>query len=450
MTAPKIEKVTPHLKALQIANFLSLKAITTKNRESLVFIILNDTVRMIRYDRALLWDLGETKPKLLGISGESKINKSAPLVQKWSEAVQNIKYPSKAQILTFSAQAQSQPQEAQNKATMLWLPISVDGRVTLGLWLELWNIQQETTPPQEMINLLMNFLMPAYGAAWEKFYPKYFHQKSLIRRVKYFALASIVLLVGLFVQIPLRIVAPCEVVPKQPYLITAPLEGIIEEIHVQPGDTVKEGELLFEYDKRVPMQKLEVARKNVEILQSEVKRASTLGLEDPTALTELAIFTLKLQKGKSDLALAEYYANRLRVVAPEKGLVMIDNPDEWRGKPVRVGEKIIAITDPKRSKIRIWLAENDNIQLNMETPITVFLNIDPGKNRKAKITYIASESLISDKHIPSFVAEAEWIDPQNDIKLGLKGTAILYGEKVPLFYFILRKPWATIRNFFGV
>jgi hypothetical protein len=245
-------------------------------------------------------------------------------------------------------------------------------------------------------------------------------------------------------------VAPCEVVPKDPILITAPLDGIVEEVKVQPGIEAKKGTILFEYDKRVPLQDLKVAQKEVEIGEKELNRATALGLTDPKSLAELAILRLRLEKKKIDLQLAEYQASRLTVYAPEEGVIMLDDPEKWRGKPVKVGEKVMIVSDPNLTKVRIWIPESDNIILDPAIPIKVFLNINPEISREAKLIYIANYATISEKEIPSFMAEAEWIKPQKDIKLGLKGTAILYGTDVSLFYYLIRKPWARVRSFFGV
>ena len=89
--------------------------------------------------------------------------------------------------------------------------------------------------------------------------------------------------------------------------------------------------------------------------------------------------------------------------------------------------------------------------LDREKTIKIILNIDPTNGRQAKLLYIANASIVNDKHVPSFVAEAEWVDGGGkDVKMGLKGTAILYGQNVSVFYWIMRKPWAYFRNLIGM
>lgn len=443
MTAPQPE-IDIRYQSLKMSNYLALKAFQSKTPQSLIFLIVNDTYHMVRYDRALLWDMTDT-PTLIGISGEAKINKQAPLVVKWTQAVKEIQDPTRAQLLNFSPKEEKEA----SQATLIWMPINAHGALSLGLWLELWDQEKEKIPPQELINILTNFLMPAYGAAWEKFtrpgaWRKKKFKKALILTSVAAAIAS-----SFIIQVPLRIVAPCEIVPKDPYLVTSPLEGIIDHIAVVPGQSVHKGELLFEYDKQAPMQELEVAKKQVQILQSEIKRASTLGFEDAKERTGLGLLSLKLAKEKAVLQLAEYRASQLSIQAPQSGVVILDNPDEWRGNPVQIGEKILAITDPNKSKVKVWIPEGDNVDLDWERPIHIYLNTDPHKQLLAKISYISNQSKISENQVPSFVAEAEWMNETNISKLGLKGSAVLFGEDISLAYYLLRKPLAHLRNITG-
>lgn len=440
--------------SLIICNRLILKAINTKTREALIFTILNDTNHLIRYDRAVLWNLEDKQPKLLGVSGQFEVSKNSELTHKWNKLLQQLKEPSKPQQITaeqFNSDQEIWTElQSRSNSAVFWLPIFSQDKLVLGLWIERWNSPQVDRAHVEILELFMNFLMPGYASAWQKFASKFSLKKLGFGKFHLFLFFIFTFFLLFYVHIPLRIVAPCEVVPGDPYLVTAPLEGIIEEIKVEPGQYVKTEDILVEYDKRVPLQELKIAQKEVQILQAEENRAMTLGLEDAQSLTELGIYSLRLQKAKVNLDLAEYWASLLTVKASQDGIVMLTDPDEWRGKPVRVGEKILTIGDPTLTKIRIWLPESDNVILDPDIPIKIFLNINPTQSRMAKVIYIANESTINAQNLPSFVAEADWMKHPREIKLGLKGTAILYGQKVNLFYFVTRKPLSALRYYLGI
>lgn len=447
------EKSNRFLQYLAIVNQLVVKAFSAKTLAELKFIILNDTIHLIRYDRAILWSIGKNKPEVLGFSGQSKFKSSSEMVEKLSILVQNIPEAARPQQLTKNSYP-SLPDvwtaiEGESADSLvLWFPIKVHDEM-YGLWVEKWNIKPGEIPAQDALEICANFLTPAYGSALEKLVSRNFFKRLATPRT-YLILGTALLLFLLLIRIPLRIVAPCEIVPEDPYLVTAPLEGIVEEITVKPGEMVKKGMTLFAYDKRAPMHELQMAEKQLSMVQSEVNRSMTLGASDKKSLTEFPILSSKLEKEKINLEYAKYQASLLNVKSPIDGVIILDNPEDWRGRPVKIGEKVLTISDPQRTKIRIWVPEHDNIPLNFQIPISIFLNINPIKSYEAKLIYIANEVTMSDKKIPSFIAEAEWITKPEDTKLGLTGSAILYGERVSLLYFILRKPWGTLRNYLGI
>ncbi len=422
---------------LATINQLSVKAFKSKKLQNLIFIILNDTVPIVGYDRAVLWKMQKNgKPQLMGVSGQASISKLTDLSKRWYAIVRNIKEPEKPQEIVHP--------DISEDTTILWMPIFAHDTLVLGLWLERWN--HVKWRPEEIE--VLKFLLVSYGAAYEKFYRRY-SLKTLITKKHFPYILGIVVLLLMFVRVPLRVIAPAEIIAKDPEVITAPLEGIIEKIVVRPGQEVQKGDLLFEYDKRVPLQDLKVAAKKVEIIKAEVDRATAESQRDKKALAELAVEALKLKKEQLELELAQFHASQLNVYAPIQGITMLDSPEDWEGKPVKMGERVLIIANPQETRVRMWIPEDDNIEINLKEPIKVFLNIKPEKGLKAKIIYVASYTHVTEKSISSFVAEADWVEKDSDEKLGLKGTAVLYGENVSLFYWIIRKPWSYVRRYIG-
>ena len=219
---------------------------------------------------------------------------------------------------------------------------------------------------------------------------------------------------------------------------------------VKPGENVKKGTLLYEYDAREAMHDLAAAQKQLEMAQSDLMRSMSSGIEDTKALDEMALVNIKIKKEQLDLDYAKYKTSQLKGLAPISGVAIFENADDWRGKPVKIGEKIMFIADPKNTKVKIYIPESDNVFLKLPAEIKVFLNPSPEQTLYAKLNYISQETVITDKHIPSFVAEAEWDKDQSEPKLGLKGNAVIYGENVSLLYYVLRKPIESVRRFLGV
>lgn len=439
---------------LHMINRLQIKAFNAANREALGFIIVNDTHQIFKYDRALLWEINDGISSLVAISGQHMVYKEAEFSQKAKRLISHLKNPNQPQLLSqdsFTSEPNLWKEVFPKEGTSVyWVPIIVQDKLRLGLWFEIWQKPAEKERNlKEELNFFSNSLFPVYGSAWAKFDPSQYW-KTHFRKKKFWYTVVLTTLILLFaIRIPLRVAAPLEIVPEKPLVITAPLDGIVAEVMVKPGQLVKTGDLLFDYDKRVPLDELKSAMKQVDISQAEADRAATLGLSDPKSLTELEVYKLKLQKDKIALELAESQVAKLDVKAPESGIVMVDDPEEWRGKPVKIGEKVLTLSDPAKTKLKIWVPESDNVIIDPKREINVILNVSPDRELHAKLDYISFESHIGEGDVPAFLAEAFWETPPEDIKLGLKGTAILYGQNVSLFYFIVRKPWSAFRRFTG-
>jgi multidrug resistance efflux pump len=251
------------------------------------------------------------------------------------------------------------------------------------------------------------------------------------------------------VRLPLRIVAPCEVVPKEPVAITAPLHGVIDEIPVFPGRAVEAGELLAVYDQRVALEELKVAEQQVQIIESDLQRVRVQAFDDPSARAQIALLENRLEQERTRLRVAQYRGSQLEIRAPVSGTLMFGDPHEWRGRPVQVGERLMLIVDPRKTKLRIWLPESDNIEFDRERLLTVVLDADPSVSHSATLRFLANHSQVNSDGMACFRAEADWIEPEPGLRMGLQGTAVLYGNDVPLGYWLLRRPLAAVRRFIG-
>lgn len=438
---------TDLLKLLAIINQLHLKAFNSNSRDALIFQIVNETKKLMAYDRASLWDIRSHPPTCLGMSGQTAVESDSPVVRDIRTTLSNQQNLLETQVIDLKGKLPggegSHIDLPAGIPSALWVPAKDEQGASLGLWLERWKAPAWSSEEGKVIE----HLMLGYKGAWR------LHRSWMAELPTKSTTGWTILLLSaalLAIPVPLRVVAPCEVVSKNPVLITAPLEGIIAEMDVKPGEMIHEGQTLFSYDKRVPLQQLKIAEKQVEVTNAQLNRVLTVGLADPASLNEAAVWKIQLAKDNIELDLARYHAGQLDVTAPTQGIALFDNPDDWRGKPVKVGERIMVLSRPGHTKVRILLPERDNIVIETEKPIKIALNISPLTTLYAKLIYVSDYSIVSDKGVPSFTAEAEWVDEEPDIKLGLKGTAILYGGNVPLFYWIIRKPWAKVREIVGM
>lgn len=434
---------------------LALETGLSKTRQELVFRILNRTIIVCQYNRATLWSFDEGRPALQGLSGKSDVDPLAPLTQEWTSLVRNLKEPGRLRVLTeedFPPEEHDHwehLQSAEHGLSILWVPIRVENELVAAIWMERWGGKNW----EESDCKLMESLALSYSIGWSKFAVRLPWRQLLHKHVtgnRVLLAFCLILLALIVIPVRLRIVAPCEIIPKEPFIVAAPLDGVVERMLVQPGMAIEKGQLLLRYDKRLMQEELEVSRQQVNVIRSDLERARIEAFENMDSRGRIVILEHRLAQEEARLRLAEKHAAMADIKAEVDGIARLDAPDSWRGRPVTIGERLLMVVDPRKTKVRIWLPMDDNIDFDQEQAIQVMLNTDPGNSLVTHLSYVSNHASQSDEGMPSFQAEAEWVGNLPAVKLGLKGNAILYGNRVPLGYWLLRRPLKVLRAFFGI
>lgn len=454
MTTQKSSHVAVQaFKILRSLYQLSTDLHASENRQDLIFRIVNGTIDLFPYRRAVLWSFNGKKTTLLAISGRETVNKQSPIVKLWIPIVNELRKNTSVHVVKKPPSGlEKEWSGLENKTSglsVMWVPIAGGGAIQAGLWLERWG--SDVWDPSECE--IMNSYTQNLRLAWKQFSPKQNTSKVKLLKPKKVTIAVIALIFAVLAYLPiisLRVVAPCEVMPKDPEIVTAPLEGVIKEMMVKPGDFVKKGDLLFQYEDRVILQELKVAQKQVEIIRSQYDRMRFKSFIDEDAMQEIQSLKFRLEQEQIRLKLAESNANQLKISADMDGVCMVDHPEKWQGRPVQIGERVLMIFKPEQSKVQILLPEKDNIDFDLTKPVTIILNAAPAKRFSATMNFVAPQTSEGPKGGVYFLAEAFWLRSDASIKVGSKGTAIVYGDKVSVVYWFMRKPVAGVRQFIGL
>ena len=250
--------------------------------------------------------------------------------------------------------------------------------------------------------------------------------------------------------VPLTVLAPAEVVAVNPAVIRAPLDGVVEAILVHPNDRVAGGQMLFALDDTMLKGKVEVAEKALATAEAELRQLSQQAVFDPSAKPKLAVASGRRDEQAAELATLQSQMERIHVKAPRPGIAVLDDPTEWVGRPVAVGEKVMALAEERDTEIEAWLAPGDAIDLAPGAPLVLFLNVAPLAPVHARIKTVAYEATPRPDGTVAHRVRARIDGGEDRPRLGLKGTARLSGSRVPLLYWVLRRPIAATRAWAGL
>ncbi|ARJ64206.1 hypothetical protein WV31_00045 [Magnetospirillum sp. ME-1] len=416
------------------------------NSTELGFVMVNDSRALAAYRQAALFIEGEG---LKAVSGVAGIETGAPFTL-WLERV--------FKRLASDEVRQAGPADLEGADGAEWsewlppcallLPLKDREGKRLGTLLL---ARDEDWGEQDVA--LLTRASDFYGHAWAVLHrpaplTEWKRKITSIPRYRLKLTAGIVL--ALLFPVRLSVLAPAEVVAHDPAVIRSPMEGVIERVHVRPNQAVAEGDILFELDRTTLTGKLEVAKKALSTAQAELDQATQQAFFDPKAKGQLAIIRARIEERSAEAAQLEDLMARSQVKAPRAGVAVLDDPAEWQGRPVTVGEKVLAVASPNDVEVEAWLAPADVIELERGGPVSLFLNADPLSPVSAKLLYVTYEAIPQPDGTLGHRVRAELAQGETGPRLGLKGTARLDGHRVALIYWLARRPLAVVRNVVGL
>ena len=376
---------------------------------ALGFVMVNDTRRLLPYRQAMLWDAREQR--LLSLSGLATVEADAPfnhwLCGRCRDWQQQHPGPKLAQLNASQLNAADQAQWAEYLPSwLIWLPLADRQGQCLGALL-----LGRDQPLDGHEASVLAVLQDTCGHAWASLQPASATRLRRLRRDRRWWLGgAAAALVILLLPIRQAALAPAEIVALQPSVLRAPLQGVVERLLVEPNETVNAGQPLIQLDARELQSRLEASRQ---------------------AMAEVRYLEQSLE--------------RTRILAPHDGVALFDDPAQWQGRPVSLGEQIMQVADPARTQLEIQLPVSDAIELHTGADVLLFLNTDPAAPLPGTLKRLGYRATASAEGTMAYRLKAAFSEPDPRIRIGLKGTAKVYGERTTLFTYLLRRPLATLR-----
>ena len=460
------------------------------DKKELPFIVVNETRLLAPYRQAVLWRLsdpadsspalpGFQNPSPLAVSGLAGADKNSPYLQ-WLTRLGRHQHQawlaaepsSSADGLAFTS-ADLPPELAADWAEWLpahgfflplplWPPeaapfgaVSPDGaenpeapppvKSRLFGYLTLFGQEALSTADRR----ILAHLSGAYGQALSLAFTPRQGRLWLTRRWR--LIAAAVLLIML---LPVRqsVLAPAEVIAQDPWPVRSPLDGVVENILVEPNAQVGQGEALLKLDTTELSTRLAVAEKSLEIARVELRQARQQAFADREAKLRLAYLSGRVEQLTAEKDYVESLLARALIKSPIDGLALVDAPDEWAGKPVTLGQRIMTVADPASVRLEIFVPMDDYLVQAPGDTILFFPNVSPGSPLAGTLYQVAFQAQETPQAALAFRLRADF-DREKDgdppPRLGVRGSAKLYGRRAPLIYVILRKPIVSLRQWLG-
>ena len=262
-------------------------------------------------------------------------------------------------------------------------------------------------------------------------------------------IAAAMVLLSLF---PMRLtaVAPAEITASEPFIVAAPMQGVVDRILVKPNEKVSIGTPLLQLVDIELKSRLEVAQRAFRIAEAELLRGRQLAFSSRDDKAQLAELTAQVELRRAEMNFAQDQLMRATVTAPNGGLIILDDPRKWQGRPVVAGEQILKLAQPEFIEVEVQVPVNDAVTLSQGNRVDVFLDIDPIKRYRGEVTRVPYQSGVTEAGVLAYSVRAKLSADETMPRIGLRGSARVYGPRTTLFYFLFRRPITVMRQLIGV
>jgi len=329
---------------------------------------------------------------------------------------------------------------------VVWCPLVAGGGRRLGA---LWLAREEAWDKSEL--LVVERVAGCYAHAWLALTGGREPQADAVRRLRRPALiAGALVVLSLALPVSQSALAPVEIVATEPEVVAAPIDGVIARFFVTPNQPVTAGQALFEFDDTTLRNQATVAERTLGVAQAELRQAVQGAFADRKQAGQVALLEAQARLRSAELEYARDMLARVAVKAGRDGIAVFAEANDWIGRPVVTGQRILQIADPARIEARVALPVRDGIALETGARVELFLDNDPLERLSARLATASFEADMTPAGVMAYRLTATLDSGQAPPRIGLQGTANVHGRPVPLLLYLFRRPLTALRQWLGV
>ena len=451
--APKLVEADASAGLMALLN-VEHEAREARSLEELRHLIANETRKLTRARQIFVVGPARKSPPILTISGLPLVERSSPLVQGLEAALAGLEKDvglANAQEFDLFAYAKDNGDFVRGYPfrAMLWTPLRARRGENLG-GLLLAREQAWTRSDILIAKRLAGTFSHAMALLIAE--PKLAARLATKVYLARYALiaAGLLALAALAIPAPMTALAPFEITPEDPIIVAAPIEGVIEDMLVDPSDRVTADQPLVRFTDTALRNRLDVAEREVSVAEARLKQATQLAFNDMQGRHDMSVARAEWELKSAERDFAKSLFERAVIKAPRAGVAVYADKKSLIGRPVAVGERLMQIADPTRVEATIDVPVGDAIAMQPGAAVKLFMDSDPLNARDAKL--IEADYLARPRpgNILAYRVVARFDVADRLPRLGARGTAQIYGEHVMLAYYLFRRPIAALRQWAGL
>lgn len=416
-------------------------------------LMAHETRKITRARQIAVLNALTASPEVVALSGQPAVDRASPLVQGLERAVARLAKTSEASrtrefdLLAF-AEAGGGVMPSYPFGSAVWAPLSSRAGQNLG---GLLLTREQPWAKGDL--LIIERLTSAYAHALSLLIA----EPNLAARLKVRAKGARAALAGsalaalllLALPVPMTVLAPFEITPANPVIISAPIEGVIDDILVEPSALVTAGQPLVRYNDTALRNRLEIAEREVSVAEARLKQATQMAFNDIRGRHEMTVTESERNLKAAERDYARDLFERALIKSPRAGVAVYADRKSFLGKPVVTGERLMQIADPAHVEVTIDVPVADAIALRPGAAIKLYFDSDPLNSREASVSEAEYQARPRPGNLLAYRVAGKLTAGGDPPRLGARGTAQIFGDRVSLAFYLFRRPVAAFRQWVG-
>ncbi|MBL8589810.1 MAG: HlyD family efflux transporter periplasmic adaptor subunit [Methylobacteriaceae bacterium] len=422
-----------------------------KTLKELWFVVANDSRRPLSARQAFVLEPSGAAWRIVAVSSLSSVDRDSSTI-RWlerlvAEAMGRAGAGAPARLSLDALAAAADPNaETFPFAHLMIAPL----RGTDGAILAVLLAMRETafgegeSAAAERLSEAFGYCAEALGAGRRKAARRWGRPLALA-----LALATVAALA--LIPVPLTALAPAEIVARDAFVVTPGIDGIVATVPVDPGQSVRAGDVLTTLVDTTQRNQLAIAEQEVAVADAKWRQISLGAFGDAAARRELSIAASDLELKRAERNFAADMLARTVIRAERDGVAVFADKRELLGRPVQAGQRLLEIADPARLLLRAEAHVDDAVLLERGARVRFFPDSDPLRPLETTVETAAHQARQNDSGSLSFrVDSGVPAEATQRLRIGHRGTAQILGADVSLAFYLLRRPLSALRQRFGL
>ncbi|HBC87891.1 MAG TPA: hypothetical protein DCZ94_13125 [Lentisphaeria bacterium] len=418
--------------------------------------VVNNSILAISYNRSALLDMRGPQPKIISVSGQAAVNHNSEyclellsLARPFTK-ISKITAVDKESLSAVGAgpEAVASLEYMLRTCEALYLvPISVPGTKSDETGNFLWFIDFSQKEQAAVAPAILSLLREHYGESLffilnrqrTPMVKRFMDRREWMRPSRILLILFILFLISsVAVRVRQAVSADFEIAPEKEIIAYSPFEGRVATCHFKSGSTVKNGDVVLEFDTEERVFNLNSAKNEYNRTSAQFDLIQRQSFQDVAKRGQVKLLELQREKSSIDIKRNQWYLDRSTVRAEADGVLDIGEADKLEGKAMRPGEKLFEVLETKSLVARIYLDERNASVIGPECKVALYLHARPESTLNGTVISISPKPVLTETKKYCYLIKVKLDDKQQNLICGMRGIARVSGKKVSLGYYLFR------------